>query len=236
MIEQSVRIVYAQSTMVERIIVGPLRTNCYIYADGRRDCLVIDPGGDTDAILSRVEMLNLNPVGIVLTHGHFDHTAAAAGIIAHFEQGNTRVPVAIHADDAAYLGGEAETANREDFSILGTEAMEFFEENFSPLPEADIFLREGDFPFGTTLQVIETPGHTPGSISLYGKSEAILFSGDTLFSEGIGRADLPGGDESRLIDSIRDKLLVLPPDTRLFPGHGPLSSLEREKMGNPFLR
>jgi glyoxylase-like metal-dependent hydrolase (beta-lactamase superfamily II) len=107
---------------------------------------------------------------------------------------------------------------------------------FEATPEPDILLKEGDDVFKSGLKVIETPGHTLGSISLYCKKEAILFTGDTLFFEGIGRADLPGGNEKALVKSLREKLMVLPHETNVYPGHGPVTTLEREIKGNPYLR
>ena len=111
-----------------------------------------------------------------------------------------------------------------------------FEEFFFDLPAADIILREGDDVFNTGLMVLETPGHTEGSISLYSEKDGLVFSGDTLFFQGIGRADLPGSNEQQLIKSIRTKLLTLPGETRVYPGHGLATTIEREMIGNPFIR
>jgi glyoxylase-like metal-dependent hydrolase (beta-lactamase superfamily II) len=107
---------------------------------------------------------------------------------------------------------------------------------FTPLPEPDLILEEGHKVLGTGLIVLETPGHTKGSVCLYSEKDALLFSGDTLFFMGVGRTDLPGSSEKSLLDSIRAKLLVLPPETRVFPGHGLDTTIEREIKGNPFIR
>ncbi|NOY08793.1 MAG: MBL fold metallo-hydrolase [Spirochaetes bacterium] len=221
--------------MIERIIVDPLRTNCYIYSSVKNRCIIIDPGGQEQEIISSIDMLNLIPEGIVFTHGHFDHTAAAGKLKEYYTNRNLDIRLAIHEMDREYLGKTARNRNERDFNELGFSAMDINGDIYSGLPEADIILHEGDSVFDTNLTVIETPGHTRGSICLFGESEHILFSGDTIFFEGIGRADLPGGDEQTLINSIKEKILVLPGDTRIFPGHGPLTSIERELKGNPFI-
>lgn len=221
--------------MVERLIVGPLNSNCYIYSYSKCKCIVIDPGGDTDAILAKIELLHLVPEGIALTHGHFDHTAAIGGLIRYFKEKDIQLRIAIHEKDSMYLGDTAENSNRENFKMLGTEALLYFDELFKPLPKAGTFLKEGDRVFETALEVIHTPGHTQGGICFFHPDELLLFSGDTLFFEGIGRCDLPGGDEHELLDGIKQKLLQLPTETRVMPGHGPITTIEREIRGNPFL-
>ncbi|HKK64272.1 MAG TPA: MBL fold metallo-hydrolase, partial [Clostridia bacterium] len=117
----------------------------------------------------------------------------------------------------------------------GAEFHPLFHSFLENLPEADVLLEEEQFILDTDLQVIHTPGHTPGGISIYSESDLILFSGDTLFFEGVGRTDLPGGDSDQLRSSILDKLFTLPDETRVFPGHGPFTTIEREKNHNPFL-
>jgi len=146
------------------------------------------------------------------------------------------VPVAIHEADRHYLGKKAGRSNRETLQYLGIRSAEDFAELFGTLPEPDVLLRDGDRVFNTALRVIETPGHTRGGICLYGEKEGVLFSGDSLFFMGIGRTDLPGGDEETLLRAIRSRLLVLPPETRVFPGHGLDTTVEREIKGNAFVR
>jgi hydroxyacylglutathione hydrolase len=222
--------------MIERIIVGDLRTNCYFFSFNKKDCVIIDPGGDAARIISSVEVLNMIPVGIVFTHGHFDHTMAAGAIREHFRNKNVKLKIAIHAADRSYLGKNAKRSNLKHFKVLGGEAQVLFERFFSLLPEPDVTLKEGDDVFKSGLKVIETPGHSPGSICLYCKRESTLFTGDTLFFEGIGRSDFPGGSEKALMKSINEKLMILPPETNVYPGHGPLTTLERERKGNPYLK
>ncbi|RPJ09651.1 MAG: MBL fold metallo-hydrolase [Spirochaetaceae bacterium] len=221
--------------MIERIIVGALHTNCYFFSFNKKDCLIIDPGGDADKIIASMEVLNMIPIGIVFTHGHFDHTVAASAIKDHFLGKSRRMKLAIHSADRTYLGRAAERNNRKHFSILGDDAEKEFEALFIPIPEPDILLKEGDDVFKSGLKVIETPGHTQGSICLYSKNENILFSGDTLFFESIGRTDLPGGNERAIQKSLRERILCLPPETQIYPGHGPLTTLERELKGNRFI-
>jgi hypothetical protein len=114
--------------------------------------------------------------------------------------------------------------------------MSFFGVDADELPKADVRLKEGDRVFDMDLVVLETPGHTPGSVCLYAEKEGILFSGDTIFFDGVGRSDLSGGSEKKLRESIQKKIAVLPPETRVFPGHGPFTSVEREKRGNIYLK
>jgi hydroxyacylglutathione hydrolase len=213
-----------------------METNCYLYSNGKKECIIIDPGGDESRIIAGVNMLKMIPSGIVLTHGHFDHTGAVGKLKSLYKKEGIEVPVAIHEADRHYLGRKAEKANREALHNLGVEDPEEFADLFSGLPEPDTLLHEGDRVFNTSLQVIETPGHTRGGICLYGEKEGVLFSGDSLFFMGIGRTDLPGGDEKTLLNAIRSRLLVLPPETRVFPGHGLDTTVEREIKGNPFVR
>ncbi len=221
--------------MVERIIIDPLKTNCYLYSIGKNKCIIIDPGGNETEIIGKIEILNMIPVGIVFTHGHFDHTAGAGKLKEFYEKRGIEVKLAIHEKDSKYLGASAKEMNKRDFKAMGFDMADFSFQVFNSLPEPDVILHEGDKPFESDLTVIETPGHTEGSICLYSESKKLLFTGDTLFFEGIGRADLPGGNEEILIKSIQAKLLNLPLNTRVFPGHGPYTTIEREIQGNPFI-
>ena len=222
--------------MVERIVVGPWRTNSYIFSSAKKECIIIDPGGDEAEIAARVDVLNMVPVGIALTHGHVDHVAALGRLKASYEARGYTLPVAIHGADRVYLGAAGMDIHRESLEFLDMDESGFFGPDSPELPRPDVRLKAGDRVFNMDLVVLETPGHTPGSICLYSEREGVLFSGDTIFFDGVGRTDLPGGSEKKLLDSIARTIMVLPPETRVFPGHGPFTTIEREKRSSTFLR
>ena len=147
-----------------------------------------------------------------------------------------KLPIAINPLDRRFLGTGGRETHRENLELLGLDEMSFFGDEPAELPRADVRLKEGDHLFDMDLVVLETPGHTPGSVCFYAEKEGILFSGDTLFFDGVGRTDLPGGSEKKLRESIQRKIAVLPPETRVFAGHGPFTTIERERRGNPFFR
>ena len=212
-----------------------MSTNSYIYSEWRKECIIIDPGGDYQKIISHMAIKNLKPRGIVCTHGHLDHISAAGAIQRHFKDEELHIPVAVHEKDKGYLGPRAAKAHEKSFNGLSIDADEIFSIFGDDFPNPDVILEEGDTVFESTLQVIHTPGHTQGSICLYSESLGILFSGDTLFFEGVGRTDLHKGDSKALLKSIREKLFILPEETRIFPGHGPNTTLEREIKNNPYV-
>jgi hydroxyacylglutathione hydrolase len=204
--------------ITRQLVVGPIQTNCYVVADeATATAAVIDPGGDVEDILAAADEMGVEIRYVINTHAHFDHTAGDADLIAA-----THARLALHAADAPLLahGGGADL-----FGILGVSS-----------PRPDLLLKEGDaLQLGETeLRVIYTPGHTPGGISLYSESGASVFSGDCLFYAGVGRTDLPGGDYDTLMTSI-SRLLDLPDDTIVYPGHGPTTTIGEEKANNPFL-
>jgi len=223
--------------MVERVVVGPWKTNCYIYSSTKKECIIIDPGGSDEEIASRVDVLNMVPVGIALTHGHVDHLAGLRALRDGYAARGYKLPIAISPADRKFLGIGAMENHRENLESLGLDEATFFNiGDEEELPKADVRLREGDRVFNMDLAVLETPGHTPGSVCFYSEREGILFSGDTLFFDNVGRSDLSGGSERKLRESIQKKIAVLPPETRVFPGHGPFTTVEREKRGNPYFR
>jgi hydroxyacylglutathione hydrolase len=222
--------------MVERVIVGPWKTNCYIYSSTKKECIIIDPGGSESEIASRVDVLNMVPVGIALTHGHVDHLAALGKLRDSYAARGYTLPIAISPLDRRFLGTGGRETHRENLEFIGLDEMSFFGVDADELPKADVRLKEGDRVFDMDLVVLETPGHTPGSVCLYAEKEGILFSGDTIFFDGVGRSDLAGGSEKKLRESIQKKIAILPPETRVFPGHGPFTTVEREKRGNIYLK
>lgn len=210
--------------VVERIVVGALEANCYIIvAPGSLDALVIDPGADPERILDRVRALGVHVVGVIHTHGHFDHISATEEVLAGLP---APVPVFSHADDA-YL-------YRREARAMGAAFGYPFAER--PLTPDQTLVDTMEIPFGARrLEVIHTPGHTPGSVSLL-CPEYFVISGDTLFRRGIGRTDLPGGDEDAIYESILTRLYPLPPDLRVYPGHGDATTIGEERLRNPFVQ
>jgi len=203
----------------ETIVVGALETNCYVVPCAETGlCAVIDPGAESDKIIRTILERELEPVIILNTHGHVDHIGANKDIKTRFP-----VPLRMHHADLPMLHNAQAS---EIASWLGAKV--------SPEPDAD--LREGDriVVGNVSLEVLHTPGHSPGSVCFLG--EGILFSGDTLFRGGVGRTDLPGGSWSELESSLRDTILPLADELVVLPGHGPSSTIAREKESNPFLQ
>jgi hydroxyacylglutathione hydrolase len=203
------------------LVVGPFASNCYIVgSESSTQGIIIDPGAEAKLILKTVSDLGLTIPMIVATHAHFDHIGALMPV-----KEETGAKFAIHEADAkAGLG----VFSRMLSSMTGG--------SFSQPPKPDKLLKDGDTIDIDDLHfnVLHTPGHTPGGISLYG--HGVVFSGDTLFNYGIGRTDFPGCSHEQLIDSIQNKLMTLPAETIVYPGHGPSSTIGEERRGNPFLR
>jgi glyoxylase-like metal-dependent hydrolase (beta-lactamase superfamily II) len=209
--------------IVKTLMVGPLQTGCYLVLDGKDGPgAIIDPGGDADRILDAAEDIEIRYV--INTHGHFDHIAANAEVMRVLSERQQSPPQLVAHEKALPLLAENGGAA-------------FFGLHVPPSPEPDRLVDEGDvLTLGRSrLVVMHTPGHSPGSISLYCADEKLIFVGDVLFQQGIGRTDLPGGSWMTLMDSIKDKLLVLPDDTVVYPGHGLSTTIGAERRGNPFL-
>ena len=202
---------------IKTLPLGELETNCYIAScDG--EAAVIDPGADAELVLRMTEKEQSKIKYIILTHAHFDHMGAAAELA---EKSGAKLVCSV--TDSLALDDSA-------VNLSG---------NFMPelkTPKADIMVREGDeISFGTArLKVIETPGHTLGGICLY--CEGTLFSGDTLFRRSVGRCDFPTGNGAALVNSVKEKLFVLPNDTVVYPGHGLPTTIGEEKRENPYVR
>jgi glyoxylase-like metal-dependent hydrolase (beta-lactamase superfamily II) len=213
--------------MIELLVVGPIATNCWIYTwdvppEKTGACAVIDPGADPEAIISRLERLKLRPRYILLTHGHFDHIAALPALAAAYRD-NPPV-IAIHRDDSAYLGSGARQIHRMSFAAAAGNAA-YVDALWNDMPAADELLDEGSVagPFA----VLHLPGHTPGSVAFYDKNAGVLFSGDTLFRDGFGRTDLPGGSWPQLQRSLL-RLLAMDRDIDVCPGHGETTTIGEE--------
>jgi len=209
-------------SMIQQVLaVGPLACNCSVLGDEEtREGIVIDPGADLPAILEAIDKLKLTVKAIVLTHGHVDHVGAAAGL-----KRATQAPVMLNKHDYPVLSRIGEQA-----AWLGMP---------SPEPvDIETTLEDGDQIWIGNIEfsVLHTPGHTPGSISLWASTEKLLVAGDTLFRESIGRTDLPGGDSRQILVSLREKILPLAPETTVITGHGPLTTLAHEKRFNYFLQ
>jgi hydroxyacylglutathione hydrolase len=203
----------------EHRVVGPLACNCYVVGDAEtRTAVVVDPGGDADELAKAIAARDLGVAAIVATHAHFDHVLGAARL-----RELLGVPFLLHESDEPLLSWLQESGRL----WLGLE--------LPPPPEVDAFPHEGDVVVagGVDFQVLHTPGHSPGSISLV--AEEAVFSGDTLFAGSIGRTDLPGGSAEALIAAIRQKLFALGPEVAVYPGHGPSTTVGRELRLNPFV-
>ena len=202
-----------------KIPVGPFEVNCYVIVNEQNgECLLIDPGDEPSKIIELIENNQWKPLKIINTHNHIDHVRHLFQVKNHFD-----IPFYIHEDDLPLLESLKEQAL-------------FFGLDCSPIPEVDGFLSDGDvFEMDNqTVKILHTPGHSPGSISIYLQGD--VFVGDVLFKGSIGRTDLYGGNYQRLMNSIRDKLLTLPDETIVHSGHGPETTIGNEKRQNPFLK
>ncbi len=206
--------------ILRTVVVGTIKTNCYIVVcDRTREAMVIDPGGDAPKIMQAIDEMEIKVRRIVLTHFHFDHTMAAEAVRQH-----TGARLCIHRSEAGYL-------------VDPPPEMRAVAAEFPEGLVADVLLDEGEhFAIGQMdVEVMLTPGHSPGSISLWMPPESAVFSGDVLFRGSVGRTDLPGGDSLTLFHTVREKLFVLPDETFVYPGHGSRTTIEYERQNNPYV-
>lgn len=204
---------------IEHLVLGQVETNCYLAMNEEtKALLIVDPADQAEEVIRRIEDMGGHPAAVLLTHGHFDHIGAAKklretyGISVYGMEDEAEIMASQQLNLAKYFGCSTELT-------------------------ADVLLKDGQELelAGFSIQVLHTPGHTKGGACYYLKEEEVLFSGDTLFRESVGRSDFPTGNMQVLIQSIKNKLMVLPEETRVFPGHNGESTIGHEKRYNPFL-
>jgi glyoxylase-like metal-dependent hydrolase (beta-lactamase superfamily II) len=200
---------------IRKLITGQLQTNCYlVFTDRSSDVIIIDPGDDADYIMRVIEDIKKTPSKIIATHGHFDHVLAVTELKLAYN-----IPFLMHKNDEFLLKRLQSTTKH----FLGVKT--------DPAPIVDKYLKKNDeIKIGKNiLKIIETPGHTPGGISLYCEKEKVLFVGDTIFEQGgIGRTDFVYANNNQLMESIQ-KLLILPKDTVVYAGHGNKTTIKETK-------
>ncbi|HEY3057885.1 MAG TPA: MBL fold metallo-hydrolase [Chloroflexota bacterium] len=207
---------------VRGVVVGLFRENCWIIGSRQRgEACVVDPGDEPDEILALAKDMGVRITRVVASHAHLDHIMAARAIVDA-----SQAPFLMHRHDLPIAAALPDSALR----VLG--------QHVAAAPEPSAYPDEGDDleVAGITLRVIHTPGHTPGSMCLYAAEAGLLFSGDTLFRESIGRTDLPGGNTQQILASISERLFALPDSTRVLPGHMQETTIGHERAHNPFVR
>lgn len=204
---------------IEHLLLGQVATNCYLAMnEDTKEIIIVDPADRADRIVQKVQVMGGTPVAVLLTHGHFDHIGAAQEL-------RDKYGISIY-------------AMKEEAAVLASMQLNLSQMFGCPLTlNADVLVKDGQELklAGLDITVFHTPGHTQGGACYYLKEEGVLFSGDTLFCESVGRSDFPTGSMSTLVRSIKEKLLVLPEDTRVLPGHNNESTIGHEKRYNPFL-
>ena len=204
---------------VEQYVVGPVQTNCYFAVnDETKEMILIDPGANADRLIQIIEEEKLNPVAILLTHGHFDHIMAADAVRDKY-------------DVKAYASCDEKNTLEQPHINLG----EAYGLKLSV--KADVWHKDGEILklAGFDIEALHTPGHTEGGSCYYIREIGVLFAGDTLFCGSVGRTDFPGGSMSEIVRSIKEKVMVLPDDTKVYPGHGEGTSVGYERVNNLFL-
>jgi hydroxyacylglutathione hydrolase len=207
--------------ILEMLTVGPFQENCYIVGDEETGvAALIDPGDEAARIAMAVEQTGLDVGSIIVTHAHIDHVGAVAALTDEYA-----CPVLMHAEAEPML------------EALPTQAM-MMGIRFGKVPGVDRYVEDEDvLEVGDLrLRSLYTPGHAPGHLAFYLEDEGLVLSGDALFAGSVGRVDLPGGSMEVLMQSIEERLLTLPDDTVLYPGHGPRTTIGNERTSNPFLQ
>ena len=204
---------------IDQYVVGQVQTNCYVAINSdTKECFIVDPGAAAPQLAERIRRDGYQPVAILLTHGHFDHAGAASQLAEEFG-------IKIYAHEK-----EKDTLEDYNKNLSGWEGMK-------KSYHADVFLKDEEELdlAGLHIRVFHTPGHTEGGCCYYLPYENIVFSGDTLFAQSVGRTDFPGGSMSQIVRSIKEKLMVLPEHTAVYPGHNDVTTIETERMYNPYL-
>jgi hydroxyacylglutathione hydrolase len=213
---------HMENLVVETLVNGPAQTNTYLAIDKRsKEAVLVDPAWDGERILSYISKFDTLIKAIWLTHAHFDHIAGVSGLIGELSK---PIHILLNENDRALW--------------LQHGGAEIFGFHIDVGKEPDVWIKHGELvkAGGLAFEVRHCPGHTPGHVLFYCKDEAVVFCGDLIFKQGIGRADLPGGDYETLMESIKAQVLTLPDETILLPGHGPATIVGDERRENPFLQ
>jgi hydroxyacylglutathione hydrolase len=205
------------------IALGAYQTNSYVVCEREEsaDCVIVDAGMDADELLAYLQGNHLQPQALLLTHGHVDHIAGVPLLCEAFPD----LALFAYCDEVQMLADPARNLSAMTGQSVKIDSAVTVLQDRETIKQA-----------GIAFTVIHTPGHTPGGIALYCQDEGVVFAGDTLFAESIGRTDFPGGSMSQLAESVRTRLFVLPDETRVFPGHGPETTIGHEKQFNPFVK
>lgn len=210
---------------INHYVVGPVQTNCYVVInEENKECLIIDPGASAKQLAELIRRDELTPVAVLLTHGHFDHAGAADDLAKEFD-----IKIYAHEAERDTLGNP-----QKNVSWMVGESESY---------RADVFLKDEEVITlaGFDIKVLHTPGHTEGGCCYYVADEDVVFTGDTLFAQSVGRTDFPGGSMSQIVRSVQDKLLSLneagnlETDIMVYPGHNDPTTIETERMNNPYL-
>lgn len=208
------------SVKINTVVVGAYQVNCYlVWDEDTNEGVIIDPGDQADLIVEGIDNSGFTPKGILLTHGHFDHTAAVEELRKKYN-----LPLYAGAGEETLLTDPAFNGSTMFGSPVCLAKPEFLLEDESPLKIGSLGFR-----------VLATPGHSPGGVCFLHESEGVLFCGDTLFAQSIGRTDLPGGSMPVLMKSIEEKIMSLPDNIVCYPGHGPATTVGAERTSNPFI-
>ena len=210
---------------INHYVVGPVQTNCYVVInEENKECLIIDPGASAKQLAELIRKDELTPVAVLLTHGHFDHAGGAEDIAKEFD-----IKIYAHEAERDTLGNPQKNVS---WMVGASESY-----------RADVFLKDEEVITlaGFDIKVLHTPGHTEGGCCYYVADEDVVFTGDTLFAQSVGRTDFPGGSMSQIVRSVQDKLLSLneagnlETDIMVYPGHNDPTTIETERMNNPYL-